>query len=406
MLLFADDIGLVPKPLGQAGEKALHKALMATEAWSWRWRLQFSAKKSKVLCFTNKRKKPKLLARFVLHSEFMEQVKWFDYLGLRWQENGKWHEQLEKVCNSAKRVVGLICSLLNDNCRPSFLHVRQLTHALIRTKFSYGMPIWSPSTKKGWRRLDSLVMTPMRRALRLPSSTSMQALMVETATLSMSLQYEKLTLAAAARGYTLHADHPTKQLLTWQVNQRVKAQSRTPLVTRAMQIADERGIDLDAVSDKKMLHKEFMLAQHRLFRLSGQCKLLRRLTNHPFDPGKLPMYDSPRTAALRAKLRLNRTNIKSSLLRQHIIKNPEDAVCPACKVKEDLVHVLFICPSLSQQRAALAVDVDENKLSCRLLYTSSWILGQFDSWSASRDKIAACRVSARFLSSIDSVRPL
>ena len=77
-----------------------------------------------MLCFTNKRKKPKLLARFVLHSEFMEQVKWFDYLGLRWQENGKWHEQLEKVCNSAKRVVGLICSLLNDNCRPSFLHVR------------------------------------------------------------------------------------------------------------------------------------------------------------------------------------------------------------------------------------------------------------------------------------------
>src|SRR6185312_1635083 len=137
--------------------------------------------------------------------------------------------------------------------------------------------------------------------------------------LSMKLQHDKLTLATAARGYTLPTLHPTKQLVTWQVNQRVKAQSRTPLVTRATQIADERGVDLDAVSDRKLLHKEFMISQRRLFRLSGQCKLLRRLTSHPFDPGKLPMYlkhDPPRTAALRAKLRLNRTNIKSSLLRQ------------------------------------------------------------------------------------------
>src|SRR6185437_7846086 len=165
VLLFADDIAVLPKLDDHPGDVKLFHTLLAFETWSERWRLRFSPKKCKVLCFSVKKKRPANLPPYHLHLEYLERVKHFDYLGLRWQENGKWHEHLEKVCKSANKVSRMICTLLRHECRPKFAIIRQLCQALIRTKFAYGMPVWKPPRLSGWTRMDTIIMEPMRRTL-------------------------------------------------------------------------------------------------------------------------------------------------------------------------------------------------------------------------------------------------
>ena len=109
--LFADDIAVVPAKTGEEGDGKLFKSLVMFHDWSKMWRLDFNAKKSKVLRFSVKRKtksrvvrKPPFIQQFFLGAEIIERVTQFDYLGLRWQEDGQWHLHTAKVCTAAKRV--------------------------------------------------------------------------------------------------------------------------------------------------------------------------------------------------------------------------------------------------------------------------------------------------------------
>src|SRR5688572_8579027 len=104
------------------------------------------------------------------------------YLGLRWQSNGKWDQHVINVLDAARRMCAMICSVFTKNA-PSFYAVRQLAHALIRSRFAYGMPIWSPSNQQQWSQLDAAVAEPMRRWLQLPKSTHVQSLLIESSTL-------------------------------------------------------------------------------------------------------------------------------------------------------------------------------------------------------------------------------
>ena len=128
--------------------------------------------------------------------EFLEQVKSVDYLGLRWQENCQWHKHQEKVVTSATRVRYLISSVISRD-HPPLKVVRQLCHALIRTKFCYGMPVWYPNSVRGWAKLDAVITAPMRQCLRLPRNAFQQSVLVETNTLSMRMQYERAITAVA-----------------------------------------------------------------------------------------------------------------------------------------------------------------------------------------------------------------
>src|SRR5437016_3454440 len=73
------------------GERDLFTMLHYIDMWAKRWRLEFSAKKSKIMCFSVKKKKPKLSLTYFIGGGQIERVPFFDYLGLRWAENAQWH---------------------------------------------------------------------------------------------------------------------------------------------------------------------------------------------------------------------------------------------------------------------------------------------------------------------------
>jgi hypothetical protein len=61
VLLYADDVALVPLENGTAGDRKLARVFLNLDIWSQRWRVQFNAKKSKLLAFNNCRRRPKIM---------------------------------------------------------------------------------------------------------------------------------------------------------------------------------------------------------------------------------------------------------------------------------------------------------------------------------------------------------
>jgi len=443
--LFADDIDVVPNVTGAEGDGKLFKALTMLDSWSKLWRLDFNAKKSKVLKFSINSKKRvqrmSFVSEFFLGSEIIERVKFFDYLGLRWQQNGQWQQHLEKVCVSAKRVSNLICSIVSRDA-PSLPIIRHLVHALVRTKFCYGMPVWKASSESGWKKMDSIVVQPMRRRLGLPNSAFILSILAETNTLPMKLQHEMALVTQSVRANRLPAGHVTRDIQEEQVSQLVRVKKRTPVFVAALQVISKRDIDAQQLDSKSALVK-FTCFQRLEWRQSGQGKLLRMLTNGGFDASRrkfcLPEYlrvDKPSIAAIRAKLRFDRSNLKDTLRRQNIIKSDGKALCDRCKPapvkwhrlflrpakrryleqppdqqpflatrsRETLRHVLLVCPSLGRKRDAMRAEAASIGLSTKHSEMLHWLLGDLEDIDPSlHDK--ALKLSGSFLSLVNSIRP-
>ena len=444
--LFADDIDVVPNVTGAEGDGKLFKALTMLDSWSKLWRLDFNAKKSKVLKFSvNSKKKVQrngLVSEFFLGSEIIERVTYFDYLGLRWQQNGQWHQHLQKVCISAKRVSNLICSIVSRDA-PSLPIIRFLVHALVRSKFCYGVPVWKASGEAGWKKLDSIVADPMRRRLGLPKSAFILSILAETNTLPMKLQHEMALVMQSVRANHLPAGHVTRAVREEQEAQLAPIKKRTPVFVAALQVISKRGIDVKKLDSKSALVK-FTCFQRLEWRQSGKGKFLRMLTSGGYHPGRrkfcLPEYlhvDKQSVATIRAKLRFDRSNLKDTLRRQRIIKTDEEALCDRCKpapvkwnllflrpekrryieqhptlgwswpsrFRETLSHVLFVCSSLGRKRDALKAKAAALGLSTKRSDMLHWLLGNLEDIDTSLHR-KALKLGASFLSLVNSVRPL
>jgi len=411
-ILYADDIAVIPCLPGKAGDDQLVRVFYRLDCWSKRWRLDFNSKKSKLLCFNNKKRKPRPRPQ-LLNLEFLEQVKTFDYLGLRWQENGQWHQHHEKVLTAAKRVRYLIGSVISrDN--PPLQVVRQLCHALIRSKFSYGMPVWRPNSERAWSKLDVILTDPIRRCLRLPKSTFLQSVLVETNTLSMRLHYELMAIATAQKALRLPPSHSTREIVDEQADAKIRVKKRALLLPQAKVFASQNKVDFEQVKAARLLLVHFLLRQRRDWRNSGKGRFLRHLTNDGFDRRDgcllLPRYlyhDKPRQAAVRAKLRFDRSNLKDTLARQSIIKVGESTACSWCRygVEDNVRHMLFSCSAFKVARDSLRARSKLLRLCVKPAYSLRWLLGDV-SRVPKRLRLCALSLSVEFLEVIDSVRNL
>lgn len=413
--LYADDIAAVPLNKNVNGDRQLVKALALLEVWAKRWRVDFSPSKSKVVRFNNYRKAKVDRLKFPLHLNGiqLEYVPAFKYLGVTWQANCKWDQHAERVMASARRASNFAASLVS-NIPPRLKFVRQLSHALVRTKLAFGMPIWSAASEERWREMDKLTTEPMRRALKLPRSTSLQALLCETNTLRLKLHHEMLAISALITAQSLDPRHSTRRILEEQAEEKQATLLRTPIFVFARFIIFKREIDLQH-ADKRNLQAHFMQIQHHEWRNSGQCKLLFSLSIGSYVPAKkrycLPAYfesDPPRIAATRAKLRFNRSNIKFTLRRQSIIKPDAPIDCDHCPgFDETITHVFHDCYRHSKSRQKLLIAARKANLPLSAPLRLKWLLGDVDSVIIQhKDQLLALSLSASFLFSIDRLRPL
>lgn len=389
-------------------------ALIWLDDWGRKWRMKFNVKKCKLLVFAKTRRKPEV-PKFIMWNkdkdaaEELERVKTFRYLGLHWQENAKWHHHFQAVVSSAAKPSYMICLLLGKRC-PKLPIIRQLCHALIRSRLAYGMPVWCPPTKRGWKKLDTLVAGPMRRCLRLPQSTFLASVLLETRTLPMKDLYDLLLVRTARDAESRPSHHPRHDLYLEQVDheeRKVTVKCRAPLLQAAHQALATRNID--PLIDSRKLKCSFISHMRQKWRQSGKGKLLILLTPEAHD-GKqeqenLPEYlnDPHHAAVIRAKLRFDRSDLRDTLARQRILPASE-VKCKRCRVKENLNHLLFDCLRFGDARA----DLIRKAYASELLIDDTrdalrWILGDF---SEVADVETARKISNEFLFAIDQIRPL
>ena len=301
------------------------------------------------------------------------------------------------------------------------------------------MPVWKANTEVAWRQLDSIVVEPMRRRLALPYNTFVTSILVETNTLSMRFQHEMSLVNLAIRVAALPPAHVARELQDEQEAQIVTVQKRTPVFVAALQVISRRELDVKRI-DKRLSLVKFTIWQRLAWRQSGRGKLLRQLTNGGYDPSRLkfclPQYlhvDRPKIAAIRAKLRFDRSNLKDTLRRQNIIKRDVEAQCIRCRPahppewhelfacparrlsnrvvrfrlrpRETLKHLLLACPAHSRAREALKAKAKQLGLPTTNSDMFNWLLGDLEAVDPAL-RVKALSLGAQFLSVVDSARPL
>lgn len=400
--MFADDIALIPVHLGKAGGGALFKALKELDCWAAQWKVAFNAKKSKVMCFTNGRVVPKFNV-LAFASGYLEQVKTFDYLGLRWQENGKWDAHVEKVSASARRVAGLITCIINRQCPPQLV-VRQLVHALIRTKILYGMPVWKPGTSKQWRQLDKIVSDVFRNSLGLPDSAEVSSILVEMNTLSFTRQFDLQALSSCHRMQNLPADHESRNTLLAQLSSARRARNPSFPHHAQSKSAEYKAEQVFSKPADKLPKKVFTARALALQRIEWRKEKRTRLLNDLVPAGpNLPQYlsmDARPVAVIRARLRFDRSHLAESRKRRG---EKTTGKCATCHKDDTLDHLLFECKligraPLLQQAKAQGLPLDHQNM--RL-----WQLGGVELID-DRKILQALLIGGKFLLAASLVRKL
>jgi len=403
-VMFADDIALVPVDLGRAGDLDLKAALIKLDFWARDWRVTFNAKKSKVLCFTSQRKQPKVCDMYLAGSR-LERVKEFDYLGIRWQENGKWDAHLRKVTASATRVAAFISATLHRNGPPASI-IRQLCHALIRTKILYGMPIWSPSRETDWNRLDALSVDPLRKCLGLPKSTHLQSLLVESNTLSIRRQFDVLTLTTCHRALTLPAEHESPRIIRSQQHLPPRARN-PPIPAHAASICHQYDVPkvLAAKSEltpRAELAKQALKLQRLKWRRGDSGRRLKSLATLGTRVPEYFFSDARPVAIVRARLRFDRAALAESMRRRGY--DNINVNCAHCNQVDDLEHLLHDCKLLPRTGLISKAQAAQLPVSDRVEFRN-WLLGSIDLLHSNR-KSAALSISGEFLLAASSLRHL
>jgi len=404
--LYADDLALIPLSFGKTGDAEVQEALEQLGAWADKWRVTFNVSKSKVLCFTSRRNVPSV--RVFLNGDQLQQVLTFDYLGLRWQENGKWDEHFEKVALSATRVAGFITSLLHATGPPASV-IRQLCHALIRTKILYGMPVWQPSSDVQWQRLDSILAEPMRRCLGLPKSTHIKSLLVEMNTLWTKRQFDVLAVATCSRALSQPRQHQSHTVVQSQLDWRWPFEQRQPIPHVARRAATElkapSALDRKQPSmpPQKQLVNNALALQRVEWRKSGHGRSLYHLM--PIGP-RTPSYlfKDPRPAAIvRARLRFDRSHLAESRRRRGV--QLDSIICARCNLADNLGHFLNDCQRNARARKEAFREAELAGLPTAQPHFGLWTLGYVESMPNARANIALA-ISAKFLLASRAIRKL
>ena len=119
--------------------------------------MEFNVKKCNHISLTNKRTVVTL--PYYMHSQVLEHVTSYDYLGVRLTSKLNWKEHCDKTSNKANRALGLVKRTLQP-CTPE---VKERAYkAIIRPLLEYASAAWNPHTNRDTETIEKV----QRRAAR------------------------------------------------------------------------------------------------------------------------------------------------------------------------------------------------------------------------------------------------
>lgn len=140
MLIFADDLVLL-----STSAIGLQKMIDVLAEYCREWRLSLNADKTKVIEFRKGRKNTEF--EWNINGVVIERVKDFKYLGLNFEDNGRWNKHVE---NRYKKAVGVNLKLCKVAYKYRFAPIRFSLHlfdAITKAMLLYGVEILAFSMK-------------------------------------------------------------------------------------------------------------------------------------------------------------------------------------------------------------------------------------------------------------------
>ena len=113
---------------------------------------------TKCKCMLISRRRSTVLHNVSLHlnGHSLEQVQTFKcmYLGVTLSSDLSWSYHMNRVCNKARQVLGVLYRRFYPDCNTAILV--QLFTSPVRPHLEYGYPAWSPYTSKDISKLDKV----------------------------------------------------------------------------------------------------------------------------------------------------------------------------------------------------------------------------------------------------------
>jgi hypothetical protein len=393
ILLYADDIALVPNTSLPNWHTYFQEALDFFSRWASENRMEFSQEKSQIVYFTrsNKADRKRCPYTFTLSDFDMTVVGSYCYLGLWHQSNMNWTTHANKMLAKARSDSYLISRLTHPPAPPFFSSIRALCVGYLRPRCTYALAFWKPTSAQ-LRQLQSLFVRPLLRVLSLPCNTSHLGTLVEANTPSFSVYRQYLLLRSLLRVNSLPPSHSSsalhrKQVMSYDADMPTKLVSPS---TESFQAMQAWGLIISDLFKCSALQQLSELDQPSLPKLAMQQTIKQWQASplrDPLDPpplrtikttpGRTNYLYRPFHASnpLRSRMRANRAFTQRYL---HTTNRSDTDTCthPTCataQLPETVQHILLHCPRYNTARELLFGEL--HRLDPSLVITLPLLLG-------------------------------
>lgn len=320
----------------------------------------------------------------------------FKYLGVHLQSNGRWDAQFLHVETKLRKWAYRIGRVIvKGSSSPSVLAVRELYQAYMLSTLSYGLPLWSPTSTQ-FKTLQTIMIKPLRRALLLPDSTPVDAVLAEFSTPSVISMRQLQTLQYARRLHRSAASHFTATRFRDNYAQPPPADGyieiARPFVANLRFVESKScwGVTHDSDANFKAISTQRTFDRFKQATTSRAAPM-RALRSAASIPNYLH-HDPRPVAAARARLRFGVANVNAILHQHHLRATPACSHCAA--PIDNIEHMLLECPQFISERAACAAALAALNLPLNL----TTILSRDD------EEATSLQATASFISSVFSIR--
>jgi Reverse transcriptase (RNA-dependent DNA polymerase) len=418
--LFADDIAVWPHQQIQGKKQVvriqLENSLRNLSQWASDWRMVFNVKKSCVVLFRNTTRKtgdhsdPSSL-KFSLSGQQLPVEPAAKYLGVMLHSNGRWDKHFDTIIKKVRYTVHRICRIIHKGQHPTLHAVCELIKTQVHPIISYGFPTIK-FTETQIKRLDSLMLLPIKRSLSAFATTSHAALFLTSKLLDVHALWNKKCFSYAHR---LHRQLARTSPASKTFRKDLSDVRRGLLPRKAPDYTMPFAAKLDDIEKQfEIRHDEHFTAQdikrsaamdtiNRMIAQNPHSPFTRNYNPHSDHPTRLDHHlraDPPTVIILRSRLRLSCTHLNSPLFKRKRVASP---ACPHCDRPETIEHVLLHCPHYHQARLTFFNSIGHKPpdadviLICLARTATRGMHG--------RKQTIEERCSATYLLEIDKLRP-
>uniref|UniRef100_A0A673MAK6 Uncharacterized LOC107721237 n=1 Tax=Sinocyclocheilus rhinocerous TaxID=307959 RepID=A0A673MAK6_9TELE len=217
--LFADD-----GALWKRGRNILYingrmqEAIRRVEEWAGDWGFKFSVEKTKTIIFSRKRIIPEINLK--MYGRSLERVRVFKFLGIYFDSKLTWVDHINKVIEKCQKVLNIMRCVSGVAWGASFLSLKTIYVALIRSVFDYGSVVYGSASKTLLEKLDKIQAQALRQCCGAVKTTPIPSLQVLLGEIPLEMRRKQLMINYWANLKGHKDDHPTKMVLMkcWEQN--------------------------------------------------------------------------------------------------------------------------------------------------------------------------------------------